>query len=149
MRASLQQVRRASPPAPARLREVRYYNVLRFATPLNAVAFCRQVADFLAGADGTSFMAGAHRATLWIAPTGQANGSCFVFASDGALDAARLAGAEVPIVGYAHDSELPASRCLFFGDTASHPDADRRMRSASLLALCMEAMAGKVKGEVF
>jgi hypothetical protein len=79
--------------------------------------------------------------TLWITPTGLEDGSCYVYASDGALEAASAAGIDTRVVGYAQDCELPESRCLFVADSGSLVNAERRAHSASLLALCLQSMA--------
>ncbi len=121
-----------------RTREVRYYYLLLFATQFSGIAYCRRVAEFLAGREGKAFMTGGQRPTLWIAGTGLGDGTCYVYASDGALDAARAAGLETPVVGYALSSDLPHSRCLFVGDRASD-STERKLQSAALLALCLEA----------
>jgi hypothetical protein len=142
MRRSLQKARsvRASPGA--RPHDVRYYNILMFESPFAAVAFCRQVTDVATGRPNTSSATtGAHRLTLWITPTGLDDGSCYVYASDGALEAASTAGIDTLVVGYAQDCELPESKCPFVADTGELMRAERRAHSASLLALGLEAMA--------
>ena len=136
---AVEKTRRDRAPREPRGRHVRYYNLLMFATPFSGIAYCRCVAEFVAGRDGKAFTSGAQRPTLWIASTGVGDGSCYVYASDAALDAARAAGLEAPVVGYAVDSELPYGRCLFLGDVGVGPASDRKGHSAALLALCLEA----------
>jgi hypothetical protein len=129
--------RRARAERSARPHEIRYYNLMMFATPFIGVAFCRQVAEALARSGGKPFAAGGQRPTLWIAPTGRDDSSCYVYASDAALEAARAAGIDAPITGYALGTELPPSRCLYLGDDPAASRADRKAHSADLLALCL------------
>ena len=136
----VEKARRLRASRTARLRDVRYYNLMMFATPFSAIAFCRQVAETVERRDAKSFGPGVQRPVLWIACTGVGDGSCYVYASDGALDAAWAVGLETPVIGSAPDSELPSSRCLVLGDATATPGVDRRTGGASLLALCLAAM---------
>ena len=130
----------------ARLRDVRYYSLMMFATPFSAIAFCRQIARIVARREAKSHGSGAQRPIVWIACTGVGDGSCYVYASDGALDAAWAAGLDTPVIGSALDSELPPSRCLVLGDPTSDAGVDRKTGSASLLALCLAAMTRQNAG---
>ena len=136
----VEKARRLRASRTARLRDVRYYNLMMFATPFSAIAFCRQVAEAVERRDAKSFGPGVQRPVLWIACSGVGDGSCYVYASDGALDAAWTTGLDTPVIGSVPDSELPTSRCLVLGDPTSTPGVDRKTGSASLLALCLAAM---------
>jgi len=142
MRRPPQKARRIRESPTVRPQDVRYYNILMFESPFAAVAFCRQVTDSTTGRTGASSRRGAaHRLTLWLTPTGLEDGSCYVYASDGALEAASTSGIDTQVVGFAQDCELPESRCLFVADSGSLMSAERRAHSASLLALCLQSMA--------
>jgi hypothetical protein len=114
---------------------------MMFATPFSSIAFCRQVAEAATGKAGKSLTTGSHHPTLWIAPTGLGDESCYVYASDGALDIARAAGLDAPVVSYALAAELPQTKCLFLGDVPGDAAIDRKAQSAALLALCLDAAA--------
>jgi len=121
-------------------RTVRYYNVLSFPSPVSGVAACRRITEALKGKSSQVRSITSHRGTLWIAPSGLADGSCHVYACDVALDTARELDIDAPVVAYADDTQLPQSSCLYPGDDTANSSSERKLHSANLLAMCMESM---------
>ena len=94
---------------------IRRYRVLLFANRSEAVRYCLKVSDALESAALAGQADG--DATLWLAAAEGRTRAVNVYACERAQTAARDAGLDAPMAGYAVEAELPLARCLVIGDS--------------------------------
>jgi hypothetical protein len=103
-------------------RPIERYFLLRFASMPEGVTYCHDVVEFLQRPEGIEFTEGTDRAVLWVSPAGGAEYPCQVFASWGALCAAKRIGLEAQLAGELSAGELPVPRALVFGETSDREE---------------------------
>lgn len=100
------------------------FHLLRFETLSEGIAFCHRVVDFLQWPEGIEFTEGTDRAVLWVAPAITPKIACDVFASWGALRAARRIGLPSDPVAEVVPRELPPRRALVFGEASDRDEGE-------------------------
>jgi hypothetical protein len=97
------------------------FAVLSFDDVEGAILFCQRVVDLLVSPLGIAYTLAPTRPVLWLLPpaarsrfTGR---GCFVFASEGAVEAARAAELSVRCDEFIPATDLPQGCALAFGDS--------------------------------
>jgi len=95
------------------------YYAVYFGDVASAVAYCHSLVPFIVPR-GRVLVSEAHRPVVWfhVPPrsTASATNGCYLFASEGALAAARRGGLDTPLSGRVPRSALPQGAVLLFGE---------------------------------